>query len=123
MFNILENIITTNSNANNDSKNYNNIQKRLYEEEQKNLYNAIGLPLIDKIMKHSYIPDQLNMLMHLINSNIPKGDASQFFGTPNPYPSGFKNIPLGKGFGLDIQQGGYMDNFPVDYGIKLKKRF
>ena len=103
------------------SKEYDDIHKRLYEEEQKRIYNSIGLPLIDKIMKHSYIPDQTSMLVELINRGIPQQYASQYFGTS--LPSGFKNIPLGKGFDLDIQQGGYMNNAPIDYGINLKKRF
>ena len=120
---ILDNIYGT--------KEYGEMQKRLYEEEQKNIYNSIGLPLVDKIMKHSYIPHQMSMLVELINKNIPKQYMSS--------PSGFKNIPLGKGFGLDIQQGGNLGqwrpqfegdfydedrpSFPVDYGINLKKEF
>ena len=108
------------------SKEYDDIHKRLYEEEQKRIYNSIGLPLIDKIMKHSYFPDQMSMLIQLINQNIPQQYASQYFGTS--IPSGFTNIPLGKGLGLDIQQGGYMGHsaevpFPVDYGIRIKKKF
>ena len=106
------------------SKEYNDMQKRLYEEEQKNIFNNIGKPisklLVNKLIKgnmRDYAMKEVqksgNILSSLINAdprntNVPpskywgeilKGNISSPLNEIK-----LRNINLGKGFSLDAQK-------------------
>ena len=89
---------------------------------------------LDKAGRHTGIRGKIGLITELYNQGVPPEEWGDIIKS-----QGFalRDIPLGKGFDLDIQQGGYMPqssyqqfegqttlpDLPVDYGINLKKKF